>query len=85
MMEELEKAAFDEDMNFMMIELDELTKPCLNLILETLEEFELYRLCLILCNRFKLKENIGFYVSSIASKYSNLNNFGLYSFEKMSA
>ena len=77
MMEQLDKAAFSEDMNFMMIELDELNNTCLNLILETLEEFELYRLCLILCNRFKLKDNLGFYVSAIATKYSNLNNFGV--------
>ena len=50
----LEKAAFDEDMEFMMIELDSLSQGLLSMILDTLEKFELYRLSLILCNRFGL-------------------------------
>lgn len=52
--ENLEKAAFDEDMEFMMIELDSLSQGLLSMILDTLEKFELYRLSLILCNRFGL-------------------------------
>ena len=50
--EQLDKAAFDEDMEFMMIELDSLPSEILSNILDTLERFELYRLSLILCNRY---------------------------------
>ena len=50
--EQLDKAAFDEDMEFMMIELDNLPSEILSNILDTLERFELYRLSLILCNRY---------------------------------
>ena len=38
----------------MMIELDEIPAESLGLILDTLEHYELYRLCLVLCGRYKL-------------------------------
>ena len=52
--ENLEKAAFDEDMEFMMVDLDNISQELLAVILETLEKFELYRLSLILCNRYRI-------------------------------
>ena len=64
---------FEEDMDFMMIELDDLPQESLGLILDTLEHYELYRLCLILCGRYKLNERVGRYVSAVSQKYSNLN------------
>ena len=64
---------FEEDMDFMMIELDDLPQESLGLILDTLEHYELYRLCLILCGRYGLSERVGRYVSAVSAKYSNLN------------
>ena len=45
---------FEEDMDFMMIELDDLAPDLMGLILDTLEHYELYRLCLVLCGRYQL-------------------------------
>jgi hypothetical protein len=42
------------------------------ILLDGLESFELYKLCIIVCNRYKLRERIGRYLVSIAHKYSNL-------------
>ena len=39
-------------MEFMMIELDQVGPDLLDKILDTLERFEMYRLSLILCNRY---------------------------------
>ena len=57
----------------MMIELDDLPTESLGLILDTLEHYELYRLCLVLCGRYKLNDRVGRYVSAVSQKYSNLN------------
>ena len=62
----LEKAAFDEDMDFMMIDLDNLSPNILNMILDTLERFELYRLSLILCNRYRMHDRNGSFVAAIS-------------------
>ena len=62
----LEKAAFDEDMDFMMIELDNLSPNILVMILDTLERFELYRLSLILCNRYRMHDRNGSFVAAIS-------------------
>lgn len=45
------------------------------LILDTLEHYELFRLCLIICNRYGLRERVARYLVSIGNKYSNLKNF----------
>ena len=70
--ENLEKAAFEEDMEFMMIELDSLSPKLLTLVIDTLERFELYRLSLILCNRYRMHDRNGRFVAAISQKYSNL-------------
>lgn len=57
---------FEEDMDFMMIELDELPSELLGLILDTLEHYELYRLCLIICGRYSLEERLGRYVAAVS-------------------
>ena len=62
----LEKAAFDEDMDFMMIDLDNLSPNILIMILDTLERFELYRLSLILCNRYRMHDRNGSFVAAIS-------------------
>ena len=59
-------------MDFMMIELDNLSPKLLALILDTLERFELYRLSLILCNRYRMQQRNGRFIAAISQKYSNL-------------
>lgn len=56
----------------MLIDIDNISNEVLDLILNTLEHYELFRLCLIICNRYALKERIGSYIASICHKYSNL-------------
>ena len=53
-------------------DLDELSEEFINIILDGLESFELYKLCIIVCNRYKLRDRIGRYLVSIAYKYSIL-------------
>ena len=65
-----------------MIELDTLTPELLQKILDTLEKFELYRLSLILCNRYKMQERNGRFVAAISQKYSNLGQMRHSSFLK---
>ena len=64
---------YEENMEFMMIELDDLEPQFLNLILDTLEHYELYRLCLVICNRYHLQDKHGRYIAAICHKYSNLS------------
>jgi len=54
------------------IDLEQIDNEFLNTLLDCLESFELYKLCLIVCNRYQLTERVGRYLVSIASKYSNL-------------
>lgn len=54
------------------IDLDSIDQEFLNILLDCLESFELYKLCLIVCNRYALTERVGRYLVSIANKYSNL-------------
>eukprot|EP00347_Sterkiella_histriomuscorum_P003774 403362997 len=63
------------DNQFMLIDLDDISEELLYLILDTLEHYELFRLCLIICNRYQLKSKIARYLISIGNKYSNLKNF----------
>ena len=57
-----------------MIDLDDVDSDFVNLILDVLEYFELFRLCLMICNRYHMSERLGRYIISICSKYSNLHN-----------
>ena len=57
---------YEEDLDFMMIELDEMTVDSLGLILDTLEHYELYRLCLVICGRYKLSDRVGRYISAVS-------------------
>ena len=69
-------------MNFMMIELDEIDSETLKIILNTLETYELYRLCLIICNKYKLNENAK-YVAAISQKYSNMRQIKIDGFSTL--
>ena len=57
---------YEEDLDFMMIELDELNADSLGLILDTLEHYELYRLCLVICGRYRLSDRVGRYISAVS-------------------
>ncbi|CAG9320670.1 unnamed protein product [Blepharisma stoltei] len=54
-----------------LIDLDEISPELLGIILDALEEFGMYKLCLFVCNRYQLEERLGRYVVSVAFKYSN--------------
>lgn len=54
-------------------DLDDVDSNFVNLILDVLEYYELFRLCLMLCNRYHLSERLGRYLVSVCSKYSNLH------------
>lgn len=56
------------------IDLDSIDINFVYLILDTLEIFKLYKLCIFVCNRYKLSQRIGRYLVSIAHKYSDLVN-----------
>jgi hypothetical protein len=66
---ENEIGSFDE----FMISLDDIDKDFILIVLDILEYYELFKMCLMLCNRYGLHERVGKYFISIASKYSNLN------------
>ena len=55
------------------LDLDEIDSGFVNLILDVLEYYELFRLCLMLCNRYHMSERLGRYLVSVCSKYSNLH------------
>ena len=57
-----------------MIDLDDVDSDFVNLILDVLEYYELFRLCLMICNRYHMRERLGRYIISVCSKYSNLHN-----------
>ena len=59
----------------MLIELDDLEPVFMNLVIDTLDHYEMYRLCILICQRYKLNERIGKFVLAICQKYSNLNQF----------
>ncbi len=54
------------------IQLDDIGIDLVKLILDVLEHFDMFRLCMIVCNRYGLYENIGRYLSTICYRYSNL-------------
>ena len=54
------------------IDLDEIDHEFVALILDVLEQLNLFKLCIIICNRYKLNERLGRYIVSIAHKYSNI-------------
>jgi hypothetical protein len=49
---------------------EDIDTETINLILDTLESFKLYKLCLFVCNRYHLPEKAGRYLVSIMMKYA---------------
>ena len=64
-----------------LIDLDDISTEILGLILDTLEEYGMYKLCLIVCNRYNLVSRAGRYIVSLAFKYSNLSMINYYVFK----
>lgn len=57
-----------------LVDMDEIDVSLVSLILDILEYFELYKLCLVVCNRYHLSDRLGRYVTALAHKYSNLES-----------
>lgn len=58
-------------------EFEDVDPKFINIILDTLESFKLYKLCLFVCNRYHLPHKAGRYLVSMALKYatnSQINN-----------
>ena len=53
-------------------ELDNIDVELVKLILDVLESFDMFKLCLIIWSRYNMKEHISRYLTSICFKYSNL-------------
>ena len=60
-----------ESMIDLMVDLDEINTDFIYLILDLLEHYKLYKLCIFVCNRYGLSQKLGRYLVNIASKYSN--------------
>jgi len=56
------------------MDLDNIDIKFIYIILDTLELFKLYKLCIFVCNRYKLTKRLGRYLVSIAHKYSTIAN-----------
>lgn len=62
----------DRKIDFFELELDNVDDELVRIILDVLEHFDMFRLCLIICNRYNMKEYTSRYLTSICFKYSNL-------------
>jgi len=56
----------------LVIDLDEIDLSLVNLILDALEHFGVFKLCIIVCNRYNLTARLGRYINSIGFKFTNL-------------
>lgn len=54
------------------LDLDLIDIQFVYLILDCLEEFKCYKLCIFVCNRYKLADKLGRYLVSLAASYSPL-------------
>jgi hypothetical protein len=50
----------------LIVDLDSIDIDHVYLILDTLETFKIYKLCIFVCNRYKLSQRLGRYVLSLA-------------------
>lgn len=66
-----EEAAPNDPAIDFIIDLDFISIDFIYLVLDLLEMYKLYKLCIFVCNRYKLSNRIGRYLVNIAHKYSN--------------
>ncbi|CAD8153493.1 unnamed protein product [Paramecium pentaurelia] len=71
-----EEKEFDYMINFL-YDLDSIDIDTIYLILDLLEQFKSYKLCIYVCNQFKLAQHIGRYLVSLASLYTPLTRSSL--------
>lgn len=57
----------------MIIDFDQIDMKFICLVLDLLEHYKLYKLCIFVCNRYKLAHRVGRYLVSIAHKYSDIS------------
>eukprot|EP00358_Blepharisma_japonicum_P000086 CAMPEP_0202954676 /NCGR_PEP_ID=MMETSP1395-20130829/51019_1 /ASSEMBLY_ACC=CAM_ASM_000871 /TAXON_ID=5961 /ORGANISM="Blepharisma japonicum, Strain Stock R1072" /LENGTH=485 /DNA_ID=CAMNT_0049670389 /DNA_START=3632 /DNA_END=5086 /DNA_ORIENTATION=- len=65
-----------------LIDLDDMSQELLGVILDTLEDFGMFKMCLVVCNRYHLAERLGRYVNSLGFKYSNLSSIKINEIDK---
>lgn len=61
-----EEREFDHMINFL-YDLDNIDIETIYLLLDQLEQFKSYKLCIYVCNQFKLANHLGRYLISLAS------------------
>ncbi|CAK77908.1 unnamed protein product (macronuclear) [Paramecium tetraurelia] len=66
-----EEKEFDHMINFL-YDLDNIDIDTIYIILDLLEQFKSYKLCIYVCNQFKLAQHLGRYLVSSASIYTPL-------------
>ena len=54
------------------LELDNIDVELVKILLDVLENFDMFRLCMIVCNRYNITEYLSRYLTSVCFKYSNL-------------
>ena len=67
-----------------LVDMDEIDIPFVNLLLDVLENLSLFKLCIIICNRYQITDRISRYIVSIGHQYSNIKLI-CDSFEKFEA
>lgn len=65
-----EEAPSQSEFVDLIIDLDEINHEFINLILDTLEFYDNYKLCIFVCNRYHLPLRLGRYLVSISTKFS---------------
>lgn len=53
------------------IDMDDINIEFVYLVLDLLEHYKLYKLCIFVCNRYGLSQKVGRYLANVATKYSN--------------
>lgn len=81
LIQEFKQKKFNEAINMheefdeFLIKLDDVSVEFIYVIMDILDYHELFRLSIMLCNRYKLTDRIGRYLLQITLKYSNIDTF----------
>ncbi|CAD8090940.1 unnamed protein product [Paramecium primaurelia] len=67
-----EEKEMDHMINFL-YDLEKYDIECVYFVLDILEHFKNYKLCIYVCNQFKLSSHLGRYLISLASQYTPIN------------
>lgn len=54
------------------LELDNISIDFIKILLDVLESYDMFRLCMIVCNRYHITDQLSRYLTSVCYKYSNL-------------